>query len=378
MKSIYLDYAAGTPLAPEVVEAIRQYESDFYNPSAIYLSAKKASGIIDESRKTVADILGAKTSEIIFTSGSTEANNLAIGGVLKRYPKGRAAVAATEHKAVLQAAKHFASGMDIIPVDERGLVTPEALKAAIEADTALISIAMADSEIGATQQFRKLLPVIKQARQARGKSALPLYFHSDASQAASYLDLHVDRLGVDLLSLGGSKIYGPKSTGVLYAKHNVNIEPLAYGGGQERGLRSGTENTASIAGFSRALALAQSLRASESRRLSRLRDKLAEELAKASQIVINGDHRHQLPNFLNISVDGADGERLVMKLDELGLMSGTGAACSIRDDQPSYVLKAIKLSNTQAGGSLRLSLGRGTTEAEINTAAKLILQVIAS
>lgn len=371
-----MDYAASAPLADEVAETMNEYKEDFYNPSAIYGAGQKAAEVIEDSRKTVADILGAKPAEIVFVSGATEADNLAVGGIAKSYPKGRVAAAATEHKAVLNTAKEYAAEVDIIPVDSNGLVTPAALEKSINKNTVLVSIAMADSELGAVQSFRKLAPVIEAARGARTNKDLPLYFHTDASQGANYMDLHVSRLGVDLMSLGGSKVYGPKSAGVLYAKHNVDIKPLIHGGGQERGLRSGTEDAAAIAGLAKALELAQSLKRSETQRLRQLRDKLAEELATLNKVEINGDKKKQLPNFLNLTINGADGERLVMELDEAGLMAGTGAACTIRSGQPSHVLKAIGLSDIQANGSLRLSLGRQTTARDIDEAAKIITSTI--
>ena len=379
MKKIYLDYAAGTPLAPEVTKVVEKYTGQYHNPSAIYLSARESAEVIERSRKVIADILGAKPAEIIFTSGATEADNLAIGGVLKAHPGARVAIAASEHKAVSQAAEAY-SGLkvDIIKVDKTGLVTPAALKRAIKPKTALISIAYADSEIGTIQNFRELLPVVEEARRGRNAKSLPLYLHTDASQAANYLDLHVSRLGVDLLSLGGAKIYGPKSSGALYVRHNVKLEPLIYGGGQERGLRSGSEDIAAIAGLAEALKLVQSDRVRESRRLSQFKDQLKRGLMANKSISFNGHPKRHLPNILNFSLAGADGERLAMKLDELGLEVGTGAACSLNSDQPSPVLTAIGLKPDQANSSLRLSLGRPTTEADVAKAVKILHKVLSA
>lgn len=377
MDKIYLDYAAGTPLADEVARTLDELEGLYFNPSAIYLDGQRAGELIAGKRQAAAKVLGAKPAEIIFTSGATEADNLAIGGILKASP-GRVAVCATEHKAVFEAAKHYGRAADIIDVDKHGLVRPAALKKAIKDDTVLVCIALADSEIGAVQNMRALLPIIQDIRLKRGDSGRPLYLHCDASQAANFLDLHVSRLGVDTLALGGSKMYGPKSSGLLYVRFGVKLEPILFGGGQERGLRSGTEDPAKIAGLVQALELAQSRRVQDSRRLAALRDRLANQLSKLKNLQIHGDRRHQLPNFLNLSMPGADGERLVMKLDEYGVLASTGAACSIRSDQPSHVLKAIGLSDKQAGGSLRFTLGRGTTDKDVDQAAKIIARVVSS
>lgn len=379
MKPIYLDYAAATPLAKEVRAAMAAHETDFFNPSAIYLKAQEAADAIEAARRTAGVCLGAKPAEIIFTAGATEADNLAIGGVLQAHPRSRVAVAATEHKAVLNSASGFSGGKaDIIPVDRRGLVRPTALKAAIKPSTVLVSIALADSELGAVQPLRRLLPVIEaeRARRARAGDERPLYLHSDAAQAANYLDLHVNRLGADLLSLGGGKIYGPKSAGLLYVRRKVRIDPVLYGGGQERNLRSGTQNLAAIAGLAAALQLAQDDRAAEARRIRKLKDRLKQGLAGVRGLQFNGDDSQQLPNIINLSLPGADGERLVMKLDQAGIMAATGAACSLLSDQPSHVLQAIGLSDEHIGGSLRFSLGRPTTEAEIDRATRIIRRVM--
>lgn len=378
MKQIYLDYAAATPLAPQVLSTMDEVKGQFYNPSAVYLAAQEAAGIIDKARASVAKHLGAKPAEIIFTSGATESDNLAIGGILRAHPGSSMALTATEHKAVSQPAAGFGVNVDVISVDKNGLITPQALKQSIKPSTVLLSIAYADSELGAVQSFRRLLPVIEAERSRRrdAKQNLPLYLHSDASQAANFLDLHVSRLGVDLLSLGGGKIYGPKNCGVLYVNHKVDLAPIMFGGGQERGLRSGTEPVSTIVGFARALDLVQSERKQQSQRLSAMKNQLKRELSSIDNLQFNGDDSHQLPNMINFSLTGADGERLVMKLDQLGLMVGTGAACTIRQDQPSTVLKAIGLSDKQANGSLRISLGRPTTEVEVTRAARLLRQVL--
>lgn len=379
MKSIYLDYAAATPQAPEVTRAAAKYAAEFFNPAAVYLAGQAVADDIQVARRQTADLLGAKPAEIIFTSGATESNNLAIGGVLKSFPKSRVAAAATEHKSVIEPAKAHSGGrLDIIAVNSTGLVEPGALQRAIKPDTLLISIAYADSELGSIQSFRGLKPVIEAERHRRRQAGgqRPLYLHSDVSAAANYLGLHVDRLGVDLLSLGGGKIYGPKTAGALYVNQQAAIEPLIYGGGQERNLRSGTANAAGIVGFARALKLVQSERSAEAQRVGQLKHRLKQALLAIEGIGFNGQDSRQLPNFLSFTIPGADGERLVMKLDQLGLMVGTGAACNVNFDQPSSALKAIGLSDAQANATLRLSLGRPTTVKQVDQAAKLLVQTI--
>lgn len=350
----------------------------FHNPSAIYLAGRRAADAIEASRKTIAGILGSKPGEIVFVGGATEANNLAIGGLSRIHPRARVAISAVEHKAVSQAAEGFFPGrVDVIKVDNRGQVTAESLAKAIKPHTVLVSVAYADSELGSVQDFRSLAKVMGRKRQERHASAssLPLYFHSDASQAANYLDLHVNRLGLDMMSLGGAKIYGPKASGGLYVGHRVPLQPIIFGGGQERGLRSGTEDTASIVGLAEALTLVQAGREAESRRLQALTDKIKHRLTAIDTVTLNGGRR-QLPNYVNLTVSGHDGEELVMKLDELGVQVGTGAACSLNSDQPSSVLMAIGLSKRQANSSLRLSLGRFTTAADVQRAVTLLARVI--
>ncbi len=381
--AIYLDYAAATPLDPSVLKAMQPYlASDFGNPSSLYELARRAKYALEGSRAEVAGVIGAKKSEIIFTAGATEAINLAIQGVARRFPGKKLVATAIEHEAVLatQAVlKESGWGSELVRVRPNGLVDLEKLEAAIDDETVLVNLMYANNEIGTIQPLARAVALIEKIRANRRQTSnpLPLYLHSDAAQAANYLDLHVSRLGVDLMSLNGSKIYGPKQTGILYVRTGVTMMPLIYGGGQERGWRSGTENVAGAVGFATALNLVQSLRKIEAKRQGELRDQLLAGIQSSiAGLRINGDMTKRLPNNLNISIPGADGEALVMALDARGLAASTGSACSTGRLDPSHVLQALGLDKKQCNSSLRLTLGRLTTRAEINQALKLLPEAV--
>lgn len=381
MKKIYLDYAAATPLLPEALTALDKFGTGgFHNPSSVYLSGRDVRLAADSARSDIAKILSVKPVEIIFCSGTTEANNLAISGVLGYESGGRIAVAATEHQSVLSAAEAYAPGrVDLIAVGTDGIVTTKALEAAIRPDTVLVSIGYANSETGVIQPLPKLSKVIGRVRQERKgiKGSRPLYFHTDASTAANYLPLKPDRLGVDLLSLGGAKIYGPKSSGILYAKNSVALRPLMFGGGQERGLRPGSEDAGQMTGLAIALKTVQASAQQEGQRVGILRDRLWRLIQEALPTAVrHGSVQHALPNILSLGLPIADGERLVMELDERGVQTATGAACSANTDEPSHVLLAMGLTPAEANSSLRLSLGRATSRAQIDKAAQLIISVV--
>jgi cysteine desulfurase len=377
-KPIYLDYAAATPVADEAVESIKPYLKDrFYNPSAVYQAARNVRSELELYRSKVAQVLGAKPQEIICTAGGTEANNMAINGVMSHFADAEIIVSSVEHESVLEPANRYKKV--IAPVDERGIVNVEALKSLITSKTALISVMYANNEIGTIQPIKLLSELVNTVRTQRSKggNSRPIFLHTDACQAANYLDLHISRLGVDLMTLNGGKIYAMKQSGCLYVKSGVELEPLVLGGGQEEGLRSGTENVAAISSFATMLQNVQATRKSESERLTMLRDRL---FAKLSQSIdglnLNGHATKRLPNNLNFTIPGVDGERLLMELDNAGLMVATGSACTASSDEPSHVLKAIGLSNEEASASLRITLGRQTTEDEIERAASIILGVL--
>lgn len=362
-----------------VLAAMQPYFSDeFYNPSATYLAAKKVHRDVEVARARVAGILGAKPAEIIFTAGGTEANNLAIHGVMRAFPGKKAIAASIEHGSILAAAHQYSCNE--APVRPDGVVDAVALEKLIDDDTVLISVAYANGEVGTIQPLREIAAAAERVRALRVQQGnkLPLYIHTDATQAANYLDLHVSRLGVDLMTLNGGKLYGPKQSGALWVRTGVEIKPLVFGGGQERGMRSGTENVPAVIGFSVALEQAQTMRHDEVRRLQRLQElffTLLEE--RVPGVVVNGSRQKRLPNNVHVTVPGQDNERLLMALDEAGIMAAAGSACSASDEEPSHVLKAMGLSDTDAQASLRCTMGRGTTEADIRRTVDTLAALIA-
>ena len=375
---IFLDYASATPLSEEVAAAMAPYVTErFYNPSASYLAARQVKTDLEDARKRVALPLGAKPAEIVFTAGASEANNLALSGVMSRYPKANLIVSAIEHETVLAPARRYAH--KLLPVNSKGTIDLEKLRGLIDNKTVLVSIGYANNEIGTIQPLSDVARLIKEVRVQRrlAHNDLPLYLHSDAAQAAPYLDLHVARLGVDLMTLNGSKMYGPKQVGLLFVQSQVQLEPLIVGGGQERGLRSGTENVAGIVGLATALESVQRDRKEASTREASLRDGLQQQLStRYDDLVISGDLKHRLPNMLNVSWPGVDGERLVMLCDEYGLQVATGAACSANKEQRSHVLKALGYNDAAIDGSLRLTIGRSTDEHDIDEAARILIRAV--
>ncbi len=377
MKTIYLDYAAATPLDKRVLAAMQPFFADqFYNPSSPYQLAKQVRGAVDDARVRVAHWLGAKTAEVIFTAGATESINLAVTGVMRKHPNANVLVSAIEHEAVLAAAKQFAN--KLIPVKSDGSTDLEELKKLIDDKTVLVSVGYANNEIGTIQPISEIAELLREVKQLRRlkNNPLPLYLHTDASQAACYLDLHASRLGADMITLNGGKMYGLKQTGVLYVNAHVELMPLVAGGGQEMGVRSGTENVAGIIGLATALDIAQLERKEAVKKASLLRDQLQAQLSKLPDTAINGNQKRRLPNLLHVSWPGLDGERLVMMLDEQGLMASTGSACAANKQTASHVLKAIGLKSKLVAGSLRLSLGRQTTAKEITKAAEIITKAV--
>jgi cysteine desulfurase len=374
MKTIYLDYAAATPLDPEAYKVMQPYlNENFYNPSATYLAGKSVKKDLENARHIVAATLGARPAEIVFTAGATEANNLAIQGVMKKFPGGDLIVSAVEHESVLTPAKQYKH--TVIGVNKDGRIKTEELNKAVTANTVLVSVILVNNELGTTQPIKEISAILQQIRSERSKNnnKLPLYLHVDAAQASCYLDLHVSRLGVDLLSLNGGKTYGPKQSGVLFIKTGVAIDPLIYGGGQESGLRSGTENVAGIIGLANALQKSQSLRTKETERINDVKNIFANKLQKISdKITINNSLKHSVPHILSVTFAGADNERLMMELDELGIMIAVGSACSASSGQPSHVLTAIGLNESAARSTLRFSFGRQTTESDLDKTAQAL------
>ena len=377
---IYLDHAAATPLDPAVLNAMQPYLSDrFYNPSATYLPAQEVRAVLNEARGRVAHWLGARPTEVIFTAGGTEANNLAIQGVLRKFPNCSVLVSSIEHDSVLKTAEKF--NCSVALVTEQGRVELEKLRAQITDEPVLVSIMYANNEVGTIQPIRDVADIVREIRENRRKAGnvTPLYLHTDACQAVNYLDLQAARLGVDMMTLNGGKIYGPKQSGILYVASYVELEPLIYGGGQERGLRSGTENVAGAVGFAAALNAAQSIRKEETYRLSELQHYAYKQiLEKLRSVVVNGDTKHRLPNNLHITLPGTDNERVLLQLESAGILTAAGSACSASSDTPSHVLRAMGIADKDARSSLRITMGRSTTQQDIDALVKALETIVAT
>lgn len=379
MHSIYLDYAAASPVDPEVLQAMQPYFTEFfYNASALYGASQKVKRDLEAARAVIAGIVGSRPVEINFTAGGTEANNIAIHGVMRAFPGAKIVVSAMEHDSVLQTAAQY----DYIEaaITEQGMVDVEALAAVIDDQSVLVSVMLANNEIGTIQPIRQITELVSRIREDRRKRniELPIYVHTDAAQAANYLDIHVSRLGVDLMSLNGGKIYGPKQTGVLYVKAGTKLKPLIAGGGQEHGVRSGTENVAGAVGFSFALQKAQNMRDTETHRLKDLQSRFISGLKDAiPEVVINGGMKKRLPNNVHITIPGQDNERLLFALDEQGIQAAAGSACSASQEESSHVLHALGLSDEAARSSLRFTMGRSTTPEDIDTTIEVLRSILA-
>ena len=368
--NVYLDYAAATPLDQDVLAAMQPYFSEaFYNPSSPYAPAVAVRREYEAAKGSIAATIGARPGELVMTAGATESINLAFGS-------GRGHVVATtiEHQSVLAAAAR--GEHTLVEVDKNGRVDPEKIRGAVRPDTWLISVALANNEIGTVQPLSKIAEIIKTIRTERlnDGNTTPLYLHSDASQGAGQLDLHVGRLGVDMLTLNAAKVYGPKQVGLLYAARTVRLQPQIVGGGQEAGLRSGTENVAGVIGFAKALEIASEHRHAEVARLSGLRDSLQRTLSTAfPEAVVSGHQKHRLSGHLHISFPGLDAERLIFGLEARGVLVATGSACAANKGTRSHVLIAIGLAPEVADGSLRISLGKDTDQAALDYAAEAII-----
>jgi cysteine desulfurase len=370
---IYLDYNATTPVDPAVLDTALPYLGiHFGNPSSSHHYADAPRAAIARARAQLAELLGAQPQEIVFTGGGSEADTLAVRGAALAVPTGRRHVITlpTEHTAVLQACRSLqAEGFTVthLPVDGCGRVDPTDLQTAISDRTALVSVAYGNSETGTLQPIRQLAEI------ARAHGAV---FHTDAAQAVGKVDLDVDELGVDLLTVVGHKMYAPKGVGALYIRAGVPVQPIIHGGGQEHGLRAGTENVAFIAALGQAAALARAELPASTQRLAGLRDLLHRELERLlpGRVDLNGHPTQRLPGTLNVSLDGIRGRALLAALPELA--ASTGSACHEGIDTPSEVLLAMGLPADRANAALRLSLGRWTTSDDVHRAARLISEQV--
>jgi cysteine desulfurase len=384
-KLVYLDHAATTPMHPEVKEAMEPFcDKYFANPSGLYSIGREVNGELNSARRSVAEIMHAMPDNIIFTGGGTESDNMAILGVARKNKKQGNHIITTkiEHHAVLHPCKQLEKeGFEItyLDVDSQGFVSPKKLKESIRPDTILISVMYANNEIGTVEPIADIGREILKYRK-ENKTEYP-YFHTDACQAAGVLDLDVEKLHVDLMTINGSKIYGPKGVGVLYKRRGIQIEPLTFGGGQEFGMRNGTENIAGIIGLAKALEMSQANRNDENMRLVDLRNYFYEQLQKEiPKIKLNGpdlgNELVRLPNNLNVTFMDIEGEAMLLYLDEYGIVCSTGSACTSMSLDASHVLTSCGMPYEYAHGSLRFSLGKGTTKDDIDYIMKYLPSIV--
>jgi len=377
MKRIYLDNAATTKLDQTVKEKMIEVMDIFGNPSSMYKEGRLAKKIINESRNSVSKILNCDPQEIIFTGSGTESDNLAIFGIAEEYKKKGKHIITTkiEHHAVLNVMKESEKkGFEITYLDikENGIIDIKELKESIRKDTILISIMYVNNEIGTIQPIKEISDYIKNI-----ESEFKPIFHTDACQAINYLDINNEKLGVDLMTFSRSKNYGPKGIGVLYKNKKVNLKPIIFGGGQEMNFRSGTESLISIAGLTESLIITEEIKDLENKRLLELKNYFIKNLQEnIKKLYINGDLEKRIPNNVHVSIEGVEGEALLLMLDEYGIAASTGSACSSEDLDISHVLKALNIPIENSHGSLRFSLGRETTKEEIYYVVKSLVKII--
>jgi len=382
MNRVYLDFNATTPVEPEVLDAMLPYFSaEFGNAASIHTFGQKGRAAVETARESVAELIGARPQEIVFTSGGTESDNHAIFGVveqsllpasLSRNSVPHIISTAVEHEAVLntcQALEKAGSGVTYLSVDRHGLVNPDSVRRSIRPETVLITVMHANNELGTVQPLEEI---------GRIASEADVYFHTDAVQSAGKIPIDVNALGVDLLSISGHKLYAPKGVGALYIRGGTHLRQLLYGGHHQRGFRPGTENVPGIVGLGKAAELASKSLAQDNKRISALRDKLEQGLlARVPDSRVNGGAAPRTPNTTNLLFPGLEGEALVIALDLKGLACSTGAACSSGAVEPSHVLTAIGLPPEEARASLRFSLGRHTSAEDIEFALQVIPAAVA-
>jgi len=372
MRRVYLDNNATTPVLPEVLEAMRPYFGErFGNASSIHHHGQETRAAVERARDSVASLLGCGAAEIVFTSGGTEADNLAIAGLAN--PGDHIITSSIEHHAVLHACKHLEEmGCEVtyIPVDGRSLVDPDDVRRALRPNTTLISIMMANNETGVLQPVAEIGKIAAEA---------DAYFHTDAVQAAAKVPIDVKQIGCDALSISGHKIHAPQGVGALYVRKGTHLQPLFYGGQHERSRRAGTENVPGIVGLGKAAELAiQGFDHGDDKKMSELRDRLQQGIAaQVEETGVNGDGAPRVPNTSNIYFDHIEGEAMVIALDLKGMAVSTGAACSSGAIEPSHVLTAMGLRTDRAHASIRFSLGKQNTAEEIDLALALVPEAVA-
>lgn len=382
---IFMDFASSTPIDERVVRAMRPFSSSlFANPSAIYKEGVLAKKALAQSRESVARSLSAHADEIVFTASGTESVNLAILGsyraLSKKHKKPHIISSSLEHPAVIESLrvlKNEGCDVTLLSADSEGRISPTDLRDALREETILVTVMYANNEIGTIEPIKELAKEIRRFKKNNKKNSQLPYFHTDASQAAGYCDLNVAGLGVDLMTLDASKIYGPKGVGALFAKRGVALSPVIVGGGQEGGLRSGTENISGIVGFAKALELVEELKEKETKRTAQLRDYFIKSvLKKFKGAKLNGSQSERLPNNANFCFPALDAEFAVIKLDALGIMCSSGSSCrTLEENQNSHVLENIGKGEC-ASSSLRFSFGRTTTKRDLDTVLTALAKVV--
>lgn len=369
---IYLDNAASTQIHPEVIEEMIPFLKEQYgNPSSIHRLGRLSHKAIQNARKKIADLIHCKPEEILLTSGGTESNNTALFGIANSNSKKYIITSSIEHEAILEPCKKLekeGSEITYVPVDSDGLVNSEKIGESISKDTCLVTIMFANNEVGTIQPIKEISKICKENK---------VIFHTDAIQAVGKVDINVKELDLDLLSLSSHKINGPKGVGALYIKKGIQIDPFILGGGQENGLRSGTENVASIVGFGKACQLAKENMESNISNFTSLKDSLVSKITKQiSHVTFNGHKEKRIPNNAHFTFLGVNGEDLIIKLDENGIAASTGSACSVRVQKASHVLKAMGFDHEQITGSLRLTVGISNNESEIEKTVEILKKVV--
>ncbi len=367
MNKVYLDYAATTPVDERVAKTMLPFFSEkFGNTMSLHSFGQEAKAALEESRQKVADLIGAQSSEIVFTGSATESNNMVLKGINAKH----IVISSIEHDCIAETAEYLEKkGVKVtrVVVNKQGLVDPEDISKAITKDTGLVSIIHASNEIGTIQPIKEIGKI------CQDKGVL---FHTDVSQSFGKIPIDVNKMNIDLLTASSHKIYGSKGAALLFIKQGVKIEPLLHGGGQESGLRSSTVNTAAIVGFAKACEIAKKEMAQDAEKQSKLRDKIIREVLKIDQAFLTGDTEKRLPNNASFYFSFVEGESIILQLDLAGIAVSTGSACSSKSLEPSHVLLAIGLKPEQAHGSLRVSLGRQTTEQEVDYFLKVLPDAI--
>jgi cysteine desulfurase len=389
-KNIYLDYASATPVSREVEKVMQGFcRVNFGNPSSVHSLGVKAKQALSSARQTCAQILNSRIEEIFFTAGGTESINLAILGAVRNFKKGSHIITTQiEHRSVLESFRQLeieGYKTTYLPVNREGFISLKNLESKILPETIFLSVIYANNEIGTIQQIGEIGKLLRVVNQQRRIQKLPeIVFHTDACQAVGFCDLNVQSLGVDLLSLNASKIYGPKQVGILYKRAGINLKPIFFGGGQEKNVRSGTENMAGVVGLAKALELSVKNRKKEIHRLLILRDYFIKKvLTNIPKSFLNGPNRvnknfNRLPNNINICFEGVEGEALAIYLDAQGIQVSTGSACATQEPEASHVLLALGLSEIDAKSCVRITLGNETTKKDLDFVLKILPDLIKS